>query len=130
MRRQVERRAQGRCEYCRAPQRVTGIVFHIEHIVPFCCGGANALSNLALACPTCNFAKGCHIAGRDPVSGEFVPLFNPRRQRWEDHFQLVRNWTTIRGRTAIGRATVARLQLNSRLRILARLDWLSASRWP
>jgi hypothetical protein len=35
-----------------------------------------------------------------------VPLFNPRTQAWNDHFELA-NGVEISGRTATGRATVA-----------------------
>lgn len=130
MRRLVERRAHGRCEYCRAPQRITGIVYHLEHIVPLRCGGTDDVSNRALACPTCNLSKGGHVDGVDPVTGQRVSLFHPRQDVWRDHFQLVYHLIAIRGLSPTGRATVARLQLKSRVRLLARLDWLSADRWP
>ena len=130
MRGEIERRAHGRCEYCRAPQRITGVVFHLEHIVPRKRGGAGDLSNRALACPMCNLAKSSHVSGCDPLSGAFEPLFNPRQQIWAGHFCLAENRLAIRGLTPTGRATVARLQLNSRIRLLARLDWLAAEKWP
>jgi 5-methylcytosine-specific restriction endonuclease McrA len=37
--------------------------YHIDHIVPICSGGTNDPSNIQLACPACNRAKG----GQDPV---------------------------------------------------------------
>ena len=45
MRGEIERRAHSRCEYCLAPQQITGIVFHLEHIIPRKHGGADDLSN-------------------------------------------------------------------------------------
>jgi hypothetical protein len=46
-------------------------------------------------------------------TGRRVPLFNPRRDRWHDHFRRSRDQVRLYGRTAIGRATVALLRLNS-----------------
>jgi len=45
-------RYSGQCQYCGNP------AYDIEHIVPRCKGGTNALSNLTLACRDCNSAKG------------------------------------------------------------------------
>ena len=130
MRGEIERRAHRRCEYCLAPQQITGIVFHLEHIIPRKPGGVDDLSNRALACPTCNLAKGSRLNGRDPLSGAVEPLFHPRNQAWAEHFCFAGNQLAIRGLTPTGRVTVARLQLNSRIRLLARLDWLAAEKWP
>ena len=52
-----------------------------------------------------------------------MPLFNPRLERWTDHFQWTENYTQIIGVTATGRATVAVLQLNRSLLIKARMRW-------
>ncbi|HVK15646.1 MAG TPA: hypothetical protein VM533_01780 [Fimbriiglobus sp.] len=54
----------------------------------------------------------------DPDTGQAVPLFNPRALEWGDHF--VWNGTRTQGITAIGRATVAALDLNAPRRILIR----------
>jgi hypothetical protein len=75
-------------------------------------GGTDELENLALSCQGCNNHKYNHIDGIDPVSGEVVPLFHPRHDRWSDHFVWNEDWTIMLGITAIGRATVERLQLN------------------
>jgi hypothetical protein len=107
----VRRRAGDVCEYCRLPQRASPIVhFHVEHIIARQHGGQTELDNLALACSRCNFHKGPNIASLDPDSGQLVPLFHPRRDRWTDHFA----WedTDIVGRTAMGRATVQLLAMN------------------
>jgi hypothetical protein len=104
-RRRVRSRAKNRCEYCDLPQEADPFfTFHIEHILPKQHGGADHVSNLALACHHCNLHKGPNLAGIDPDTEEMVPLFNPRTARWEDHF--ARNDTWIVGRTAIGRATI------------------------
>jgi len=53
----VELRAKRRCEYCRAPQPVSGVRYHVEYIIPELHGGTDDLDNVALACPMCN----CYI---------------------------------------------------------------------
>jgi hypothetical protein len=107
----VCRRVGDICEYCRLPQTASCIVrFHVEHIIARQHGGQTEPDNLALACSYCNFHKGPNIAGLDPESGQLVPLFHPRRDRWKDHF----GWkgATIVGRTPIGRATAELLAMN------------------
>jgi 5-methylcytosine-specific restriction endonuclease McrA len=49
-RERVERRAARRCEYCRAPQLITGVRYHLDHIVPESLGGTDDMDNVALAC--------------------------------------------------------------------------------
>lgn len=115
----VRRRAAEVCEYCRLPQTASRFVrFHVEHIIARQHDGPTASGNLALACGFCNFHKGPNIASLDPDSGELVPLFHPRRDRWTDHF----TWegTTVVGRTAIGRATVQLLAMNDWQRVEVR----------
>ena len=105
----VEQRAAWRCEYCHAPQRVSGYRFHLEHIIPRAQGGSDAPSNQALACATCNLAKADRTAGIDPRTEVQVALFNPRTHVWEDHFRWAKDQQTILGRTPTGRATIATL---------------------
>jgi 5-methylcytosine-specific restriction endonuclease McrA len=110
--RQVRLRAGNRCEYCRLPQeRDRFFSFHVEHIIAQQHGGSDDLTNLALACHHCNLHKGPNLAGIDPDTGQMVPLFNPRTQRWEDHFDWDDAW--ILGRTPVGRATVRVLAMNA-----------------
>jgi hypothetical protein len=58
-----------------------------------------------------NKFKGPNLTGFDPRSGKLVRLFNPRKQRWTDHFSV--RGVLILGRTAVGRATVELLQMNA-----------------
>jgi hypothetical protein len=46
------------------------------------------------------------------VSGEIVPLYHPRRDRWDTHFVWSDDFLLIVGLTPTGRATVATLFLN------------------
>lgn len=115
----VRERAQYRCEYCGLHQDQSPLaVLHIEHIRPKNHGGTDDLDNLALACIDCNLHKGSDIAGYDPLTDQLTELFNPRRDRWDDHFE----WAgiLILGRTPIGRTTVRVLQLNAEDRLQLR----------
>jgi hypothetical protein len=109
--RQVIRRAGERCEYCRMHQSLQGATFHIEHITPRAAGGSDELDNLGLACPSCNLSKSDRRTATDPDTGQDLPLFHPRTDRWADHF----DWagTELVGRTPTGRALVAAFALNS-----------------
>ena len=84
----VRARAAEYCEYCQRSQRDSPVApFQIEHIVARKHGGTDSLDNLALACIDCNLHKGTDLTGIDPESQQVVQLFNPRRDRWVDHFR-------------------------------------------
>jgi hypothetical protein len=86
--------------------------FTVDHILPRSLGGAPETENLALACSGCNAHKYNKTEGPDPVSGEVVALFHPRRDRWRDHFVWSSDFTLVLGITPRGRATVETLHLN------------------
>jgi len=86
--------------------------FSVEHIDPRSQEGANTIDNLALACQGCNNHKYTKTYANDPITGQQVPLFHPRRHSWQDHFAWNEDFTLIVGVTPTGRATVAALQLN------------------
>jgi HNH endonuclease len=102
----------------------------IEHLIPQALGGSSEEENLWLACPACNAFKGYRIAAQDPASGQTVRLFNPREQRWEEHFLWTEGGTQIVGRTAAGRATTWALRLNRPLLVQARRTWVEAGWHP
>jgi HNH endonuclease len=110
--RAVAERARGCCEYCRSQARFSPDPFSVEHIVPRSRGGTSDLANFALACQGCNNRKYTGIEAIDPITGEAVPLYHPRQQRWADHFAWNQEYTLVLGLTPTGRATVERLQLN------------------
>ena len=112
VRHQVRERAEGFCEYCRAPGNFTTSPFHCEHIIPRKVSGKNALDNLAWACPWCNSAKHIKTHARDPRTGQRVPLFNPRLKKWNRHFMWSDDLLFIIGLTRTGRATVEALNMN------------------
>jgi hypothetical protein len=111
-RRLIRERAHRRCEYCHADERWQFVRFTIDHVLPQSAGGSDAPNNLALACRNCNERRGNRLEGRDPVTGEVVPLFNPRHDRWVEHFVWDVERIRILGLTPTGRATVERLDLN------------------
>lgn len=86
--------------------------FTVDHITPRSRGGATALLNLAFACQGCNAHKYNKTEGIDPVSGETVPVYHPRRERWREHFAWNSDFTLMIGLSPVGRATVDQLKLN------------------
>jgi hypothetical protein len=50
------------------------------------------------------------LSGIDPESGKLTRLFNPRTDAWNKHF--VWKGAGLSARTAIGRTTIAVLQIN------------------
>ena len=111
-RRIIAKWAQDCCEYCGSQERFATQVFSVEHIIPRSKGGRTILDNLALACQGCNSHKQIKTEGYDPVSGLIVPLINPRKQDWYDHFSWSNDFTLIIGLTSTGRATIEALHLN------------------
>jgi hypothetical protein len=84
----------------------------VEHIIPRSKGGSETLENLALSCQECNNRKYTSVESLDPLTGERVPLYNPRRDDWETHFVWSADYREIIGLSPIGRATIEKLQLN------------------
>jgi hypothetical protein len=126
----VARRAAHRCEYCHAPEAVFNLPFEVEHIQPQAVGGTDDESNLALACRSCNLYKSNHLSGFDDVTHSAARLFHPRRDVWDDHFEVIAATGMIRGRTQIGRATITRLQMNREMQLNARLQWVQLGVFP
>jgi hypothetical protein len=99
------------------PDRLQIGGFDVDHIVPESRGGQTILENLAYAGQSCNGHKWSHEEFIDPATGERVRIFNPRTDRWDDHFQWVESPeeldVRIVGKTSCGRATEAGLQMNA-----------------
>jgi hypothetical protein len=124
----VASRAAHCCEYCRLPERLTTLPFQIDHVIAEKHGGETSLENLAYACLHCNRFKGPNIAGRDRETNETVHLFDPREHTWSDHFEW--EGAVLKGRTAIGRVTVAVLRINLPYRIAVRRSLIEEDRFP
>lgn len=111
LRQLVRERARNRCEYCHLHQNQLPFVrFHIDHVIARKHGGQSDSDNLALACLHCNSHKGSNLAGIDQDSRVLIPLFDPRSQSWDEHFE--NDGAAIVGKTSIGRVTVDVLQMN------------------
>jgi HNH endonuclease len=108
----VREKANYLCEYCHSPERLSANRFTIDHIIPRSLGGSDDISNLALACRRCNERRYNFVGGVDPDTQEVVPIFNPRRDRWEEHFVWLEGGVILQGVTPKGRATCIRLDLN------------------
>ena len=129
--RRIRAAAENRCGYCLSPQRLVMARLEIEHINPVVLGGTDEESNLWLSCPLCNRAKARRIAAVAPESQIVVPLFNPRTQRWSEHFCWSVDGLRIVGRTPTGRATVAALHLDDDPdAIEVRSYWIAAGWHP
>jgi len=124
----VFERARQRCEYCLIHQDVSIYSHEVDHIVALKHGGQTQADDLAVACLPCNRSKGSDLTTFDPVSNALVPLFNPRRHTWSEHFIL--QDASIVGLTPIGRATVVLLKLNASTRLLHRRTLIAQGRYP
>ena len=118
LRQQVRSRAGNRCEYCMLAEEDAYFPHEPDHIIAEKHRGTNTLENLALACFDCNRFKGSNIASIDPESGELTSLFNPRTQKWNNHFEI--RGGQILPLTAIGRVTERILRLNLPARVEVR----------
>jgi len=127
LRETVATRAERRCEYCLLPERWTTLPFQLDHIIAEKHGGQTSLENLAYSCLHCNSFKGPNIAGRDDETGETVRLFDPRHDNWSEHFEW--DGALLKGRTAVGRATIAVLRLNLAYRVAVRESLIEEGRF-
>ena len=115
LRRLVVERAGKRCEYCLLHEELALHRHEPDHIIPRQHGGETDPDNLALACMRCNRHKGPNVGSIDPQTGALVRFFNPRTDRWLDHFR--REGPRIEPLTPEGRVTVRILHLNDDDRI-------------
>jgi len=108
----VQERAHNACEYCHLHQDDSPwAALHVEHIIPTVHGGTDDVDNLALACIDCNLHKGTNLTGIDPQTSRLTELFHPRRQYWDEHFEL--KGVYLVGKTPTGRTTIRVLGMNS-----------------
>ena len=122
IRESVRKRALYRCEYCHIPEEAAPFIgFHSEHIIARQHLIDDSLNNLALSCDRCNAYKGTNLSSIDPDSLEVVSLLNPRKDDWEEHFQITDGY--VIGKTACGRATAKLLNMNATRRAQLRRHW-------
>lgn len=126
----VFERSNYHCEYCKTPEKYSGLPLEIDHIIPQSLGGADDLDNVCSACRTCNKHKSNTLIGIDPETGSEITLYNPRKQQWKSHFKWSDDFSQIIGISAIGRATIARLHMNNTLITSTRKIWHDAGWTP
>jgi hypothetical protein len=107
---------------------VAFVPHEVDHVVAEKHAGATVAENLALTCWRCNRHKGSDLGSFDPQTGAFAFLFNPRTQRWEEHFALEAN--VLRGLSPEGRTTVNLLQYNTPERVAERRRLSEVGRYP
>jgi hypothetical protein len=128
LRAEISQRAGQRCEYCLIHQDDAAFPHQVDHIVSRKHGGSSTRDNLAYACIICNRYKGSDVASIEPQSGDIVRLFDPRRDRWADHFRL--DGARIEPVKKVGATTVRLLRMNVPERILERDLLQSLGRYP
>jgi hypothetical protein len=131
LRREIIERAETCCEYCRISQKDQLFAFEIDHIIGEKHGGPTVSDNLCLSCPDCNAFKGSDIAPVDSENDEqLTALFNPRRQIWNEHFDLDVATRRIEPITPEGRVTAFLLRLNDPERMMDRALLMAIDRYP
>jgi hypothetical protein len=128
LRRLVYERANGCCEYCLIPDTFVLAMHQIDHIISEKHSGTTEANNLALSCALCNKHKGSDLASIDLETGQIVPLYHPRRDRWCEHFQL--SGAQFVPLTPIGGVTIRLLQLNRLDRVEERELLIAANMFP
>ncbi len=106
----VAKRANFCCEYCQFQEEDRFIAFEIDHIASLKHGGGNELENLAYVCAHCNQHKGTDLATFIDEYENLVPLFNPRKQLWQEHFYIENG--LVLDKTLVGKATIKLLKMN------------------
>jgi hypothetical protein len=122
----VWERAKGRCEYCQFPADIALLPFQFDHIIAEKHGGPTTADNLALSCERCNSHKGPNIAGYP--KGKHVPLFNPRLDRWSDHFAW--KGAVLVAKTPVGQVTMEVLAINLPYRVTLREALIAEGVFP
>lgn len=130
LRTQIQETDRRRCCYCLTAEENSGIAMAFDHIHPRSKRGETSFENVCLACRSCNEYKSDITEAQDPLTGEIVPLFNPRIQKWNNHFCWSADSTRVEGKTAIGRVRVIVLQMNNSAIVAARRRWASAGWHP
>lgn len=128
LRRLVQSRANHACEYCLIHESDTYLGCQVDHIVAEKHGGSTDAENLSFACTFCNRAKGSDIGSVSEETSELTRFYNPRADRWSEHFEL--SGAIIVARTAIGEITARILAFNDPQRILERDAIYRVGRYP
>lgn len=130
LRQKVRQDFNNRCAYCLSSQAYVFDPLEIDHILPISKGGTNDEENLCLACGMCNRHKYSRVSMVDSETALEMPLFNPRKQDWHEHFAWSESGEEIIGISAIGKNTVEVLKMNNSIAITVRKNWIIAGWHP
>lgn len=128
LRQLVADRASYRCEYCLIHREDTFFGCEVDHIISRKHGGATEEDNLAYACMICNRRKGSDLGSILRPTGELVRFFHPRKDKWENHFELA--GPLIKSLTEIGEVTARIFEFNNEERLLERGELIALGRYP
>ena len=121
LRQTIADRANLLCEYCLIAEADTFYSCEVDHIISLKHGGSSEVENLAYACALCNRAKGSDV-GSISASGQLTRFFNPRSDRWAEHFRL--EGASIQPLTTIGEVTARILGFNNSARLHEREEMI------
>ena len=123
----VAARANFLCEYCLIGDADSFYGCEVDHIISLKHGGPSDAANLAYACAVCNRTKGSDI-GSISAMHDFIRFFNPRLDRWAEHFVLEQ--PVIQALTDVGEVTARILQFNTRVRLHEREEMIRFGKYP
>lgn len=127
LRQTIAARANLLCEYCLVAEADTFYGCEVDHIISLKHGGSSEADNLAYACALCNRSKGSDI-GSISGAGEFTRFFNPRTDRWAEHFLLEQ--AVICPLTTVGEVTAHILAFNNSARLHEREEMIRFGKYP
>lgn len=130
LRRLVVARAESLCEYCLIGEEDTFLSCEVDHVISEKHGGATDAGNLAFACFFCNRFKGSDIGSLVPGTGRFAPFFNPRTDRWAEHFFFNEHDLKIMPVGDVGIVTERILRFNDPERVLERTELYENGSYP
>ncbi len=128
LQRLVAKRAYRVCEYCLVHERDVYHGCEVDHIHSVKHGGRSVAENLAFACFHCNRHKGADLGSVCVRTGALVRFYNPRTDRWNEHFQV--NGGRIEPLTDIGEVTARLLEFNHPERVAFRKMLVESGRCP
>lgn len=128
LRRLVVERANHLCEYCLIHENDTYFGCEVDHIISEKHHGPTTEENLAYACLYCNRNKGSDIGSIIWETGEFRRFYNPRQDRWAEHFKL--DGAMLVPLTEIAQVTAQILELNHTDRIVERSEMQAQGIYP
>ena len=128
IRTEIQRRARHCCEYCRLHEEDAELNHEPDHVIPRKHRGETSQNNLAWTCFACNRHKGSDLCSIDIETGNIVRLFNPRVDKWSEHFR--QEGARIIPLTPEGRVTEFLLQFNRLDRLQIRELSLRQGRYP